>query len=180
MKTIACLQAGWLVIQCIGRQCQDLPITPLEIVTIAYAANAFLIYGLWWHKPLDIQVPIKVQSEEVPAQVSRINNNNVPCPSDSGFQVLKSRLRVQACIVEAIENFTLRLYSGVGDMGVTGMASAAAVALGAIHIAAWNGDFVSPIEELSVLPVARPTRREHLRREGYQIGVAPAGGIQTD
>jgi len=64
-KAIACLQAAWLILQCIGRKVQHLPITTLEIATIAYVANAFLVYLLWWHKPLDIEVPILIKVPEV-------------------------------------------------------------------------------------------------------------------
>jgi hypothetical protein len=46
-KGIVVLQTGWFVMQCIARRTQGLPITELELVTIAYAALNFVIYWMW-------------------------------------------------------------------------------------------------------------------------------------
>ena len=59
-KGFAVLQAGWFVLQCIARHFQGLPITELEIVTLAFAILNFATYGLWWDKPLDVRVPFLV------------------------------------------------------------------------------------------------------------------------
>ncbi|KAK4194912.1 hypothetical protein QBC40DRAFT_289887 [Triangularia verruculosa] len=56
-KSIVCAQAGWMVIQVIGRAAKHMPISLLEINTCGHVACAFVIYLLWWHKPLDILVP---------------------------------------------------------------------------------------------------------------------------
>ncbi|KAK0667508.1 hypothetical protein QBC41DRAFT_338351 [Cercophora samala] len=56
-KSIVCCQAGWMVIQVIGRAAKHLPISLLEINTCGHVACALVIYLLWWHKPLDILVP---------------------------------------------------------------------------------------------------------------------------
>jgi hypothetical protein len=60
-KGFAILQTGWFVLQCIARRFQGLPITELEILTLAFAALNFATYGLWWNKPLDVQVPFLVR-----------------------------------------------------------------------------------------------------------------------
>ncbi|PPQ92933.1 hypothetical protein CVT25_000131 [Psilocybe cyanescens] len=36
-------------------------LTELEVVTLAFAALTMVIYGLWWNKPLDVQVSVPVQ-----------------------------------------------------------------------------------------------------------------------
>lgn len=42
---------------------QQLPVTHLEIVTAAYAAISFFIYGFWWNKPLNVDRPVRVLSK---------------------------------------------------------------------------------------------------------------------
>ena len=59
-KSLVLLQTSWFVMQCIARAIEHLPITHLEIVTIAYAAMNFVIYVLWWNKPLNVNRPIRV------------------------------------------------------------------------------------------------------------------------
>jgi hypothetical protein len=54
VKAVACIQATWLVAQCIGRAAQRLPITTLELSTMAYTLYALVNYLLWWNKPLDV------------------------------------------------------------------------------------------------------------------------------
>lgn len=54
-KAVACLQAIWLVAQCIARAAQHLPVSPLEIATCAYVACAVMTYLLWWNKPLSVE-----------------------------------------------------------------------------------------------------------------------------
>ncbi|KAG0695653.1 hypothetical protein DFH29DRAFT_813952, partial [Suillus ampliporus] len=56
-KGIAILQLVWFVIQLVARYVQNLPITLLEIDTLAVAALTCISYGLWWKKPKDIGCP---------------------------------------------------------------------------------------------------------------------------
>ena len=59
-KSLVILQTSWFVIQCIGRAIKHLPVTHLEIVTLAYAAMNFVIYVFWWNKPLNVNRPVRV------------------------------------------------------------------------------------------------------------------------
>lgn len=54
-KTFACVQSLWLVIQCITRAAEGLPITQLELATIAFVVCGILMYLLWWNKPFGIE-----------------------------------------------------------------------------------------------------------------------------
>jgi len=54
-KGFAVLQTGWFILQSIARKSQSLPVTELEIVTLAFAILNFATYALWWNKPLDVQ-----------------------------------------------------------------------------------------------------------------------------
>jgi len=59
-KGVVILQTGWFVTQCIARGVQGLPITELELVTVAFAALNFVIYLLWWDKPQNVQRGVRV------------------------------------------------------------------------------------------------------------------------
>ncbi|KAJ7711184.1 hypothetical protein B0H16DRAFT_1745356 [Mycena metata] len=59
-KGIALAQALWFVTQCVARAFQHLPITELEVATLAFAVISTFIRLLWWWKPLDVQQPIIV------------------------------------------------------------------------------------------------------------------------
>ena len=59
-KSLVLLQTSWFVMQCIARGIKHLPLTHLEIVTLAYAAMNFVIYVFWWNKPLNVNRPVRV------------------------------------------------------------------------------------------------------------------------
>jgi hypothetical protein len=53
-KFIVILQTSWFIIQCIARSVNDLPLTELEIVTLAYGMLNFFVYIFWWDKPRNV------------------------------------------------------------------------------------------------------------------------------
>ncbi|KAK7030823.1 hypothetical protein VNI00_013931 [Paramarasmius palmivorus] len=59
-KTIAIVQTTWFILQCIARGAQGLAITELEVITLAFALLNFIVYFLWWKKPLRVRYPIRV------------------------------------------------------------------------------------------------------------------------
>ena len=59
-KCLVLVQTSWFVMQCIARAVERLPVTHLEIVTLAYAAMNFVIYIFWWNKPLNVTRPVRV------------------------------------------------------------------------------------------------------------------------
>jgi hypothetical protein len=64
-KGVVILQTGWFVTQCIARGVQGLPITELELVTVAFAALNFMIFLLWWDKPLNVQRGVRVYKKRM-------------------------------------------------------------------------------------------------------------------
>lgn len=59
-KFLALLQTTWFVVQCVGRWAAKLIITELEVVTLAFATLNFITYLLWWHKPQNVQMAIRI------------------------------------------------------------------------------------------------------------------------
>ena len=66
-KSLVLLQTSWFVMQCIARAIEHLPVTHLEIVTLAYAAMNFVIYIFWWNKPLNVNRPVRVFRKSGPS-----------------------------------------------------------------------------------------------------------------
>ena len=63
-KGLVVIQTSWFILQCIARRIERLPITKLELVTLAFAALNFVTYALWWNKPLDVQCPVCVLKKQ--------------------------------------------------------------------------------------------------------------------
>ena len=59
-KLFTLLQTTWFIVQYLERWIIHQPRMQLEVMTLAYAAMNFLIYALWWGKPLNIQEPINL------------------------------------------------------------------------------------------------------------------------
>jgi hypothetical protein len=57
VRIIAFSQALWFVISCIGRVCQNLTITTLELTTLSVITTAIFVQFFWAHKPADVEVP---------------------------------------------------------------------------------------------------------------------------
>ena len=63
-KILICLQAGWMVIQCIARVAQSLPLTLLELHTLIQTIYAIFMYLLWFKKPDTLKVPTRVRVDD--------------------------------------------------------------------------------------------------------------------
>ncbi|KAF7973384.1 hypothetical protein HWV62_15485 [Athelia sp. TMB] len=62
-KTVAVVQTLWFVAQCIARRAQGMAITNLEIMTLAYTVITVAMYAAWWHKPLNVRCPVRVEGD---------------------------------------------------------------------------------------------------------------------
>jgi hypothetical protein len=65
-KTLVCLQVLWFVIQVIARRIEKLPITLLELNTLAQVWMTLIIYGLCWCKPQGIVETITIDFSSCP------------------------------------------------------------------------------------------------------------------
>lgn len=59
-KLIVLVQTSWFVLQTIARHVQRLPITELELTTLAYTIPILGMYICWWNKPLGVTQPIRI------------------------------------------------------------------------------------------------------------------------
>ncbi|KAI4180474.1 MAG: hypothetical protein LQ346_006985 [Caloplaca aetnensis] len=65
-KLLSVLQALWILAQIISRVHGKLPVTLLEVNTLAHIICAIIIYALWWNKPKLINEPTKLRGDWVP------------------------------------------------------------------------------------------------------------------
>jgi hypothetical protein len=80
VKALTVLQISWLLVQCCARLVQRLPLTTLEVGTLAYIPCAILTYYLWWDKPYEINTPTQLEVIDV-LKTSSVNKVN----EDPGF-----------------------------------------------------------------------------------------------
>lgn len=68
-KGIASFQAAWLVTQVNARGVQHLPVTLLELSTVALIICSRATFFFWFWKPLDVNTPTKLKLEATIAEV---------------------------------------------------------------------------------------------------------------
>ncbi|KAI9866182.1 MAG: hypothetical protein M1813_001743 [Trichoglossum hirsutum] len=77
-KSLVCLQAGWMVIQCITRLANRLLITLLEITTLGHLSCALMMYFFWWNKPLDIGDPLIISRPHIRQMAAFLVEGSAP------------------------------------------------------------------------------------------------------
>ncbi|KAJ5261689.1 hypothetical protein N7505_008556 [Penicillium chrysogenum] len=79
-KFFTVLQSTWFICNVITRWAYDLPISPIELSTLAYVGCAILIYGVWWYKPKDmgtsIAVHLRCNRDDMPIEVRNMIDGN--------------------------------------------------------------------------------------------------------
>ncbi|KAJ7752862.1 hypothetical protein B0H16DRAFT_1690887 [Mycena metata] len=150
-KGVAIAQGLWFVTQCLARVSQHLPLTELEVATLAFAVISVIIRLLWLHKPLDVQQPIVVTRSEV----DPLQEEGITPPSDSVTLVDRifggifgdhdhyhpisstSVPSFYSIEIDAKDTYGLVTFAGVFGVGSI---------FGSIHCAAWNALFPSMAE----------------------------------
>lgn len=59
-KSFAIVQTTWFILQILARWTARLPVTELEVSTLAFALVNIAIYYAWWDKPQGMSLPIQV------------------------------------------------------------------------------------------------------------------------
>lgn len=62
-KAILIAQLAWFCTNCISRLAQHLPLSLLEIATVAHGLCAMITYVLWWYKPLNLTDPTPIRGQ---------------------------------------------------------------------------------------------------------------------
>jgi hypothetical protein len=59
-KGLVLVQTTWFLLQCVARAIRRMPVTELEVITVAFAVLNFVTNWFWWNKPQDVGCPILV------------------------------------------------------------------------------------------------------------------------
>ncbi|KAF7590692.1 hypothetical protein BBP40_002527 [Aspergillus hancockii] len=148
-KFFALVQCAWLVIQSIGRACAGLPLTELELTTLAFIFCAFIMYWFWWDKPFDIQTQtiLLCPAEKAEQMRDLIKRKDRFLGSDG-------EPRFHQLNALAIEGFLDMFSREVTHPPLTQKLSPASVAVSfyltafvfaGLHLIAWNWEFPTPM-----------------------------------
>ncbi|KAG1794786.1 uncharacterized protein HD556DRAFT_1236346 [Suillus plorans] len=91
-KGIAILQLVWFVAQLVARYIQNLPITLLEIDTLAVAALTCIPYALWWKKPKDVGRPYIVHLKATAAPPGQLRYEKFSHISRSYYRRIRGHI----------------------------------------------------------------------------------------
>lgn len=69
-KGITFIQTTWFIVHLAVRRLQNLEVTALEILTLAYAVVSIFTYICWWEKPLNVYNPIIIDLNVEPGALS--------------------------------------------------------------------------------------------------------------
>ncbi|KAJ7291723.1 hypothetical protein C8J57DRAFT_1705209 [Mycena rebaudengoi] len=153
-KGIAFAQGAWFMTQCFARVAQNLPVSELEIATLAFAVVNVFIWLLWWNKPLDVQRPIRViplydQHTMSPLQARSPDSEEDGMPNIMHrFRgVISGGYKYSPAVHTSVPSFWSSS-SGEQDKGDLAFYVECLIGtiFGAIHCAAWNADFASTAE----------------------------------
>ena len=159
-KSLVLLQTSWFVMQCIARAIEHLPVTHLEIVTLAYATMNFVIYIFWWNKPLNVNRPVRVFRKSEPGDTQPQVSEPIPDARELTWGAIGDGLETIVKFILGGQDFHVNLSHedrvprfwanttggdhGTADMVVLGVG----VCFGAIHCIAWAFSFPAHTELL--------------------------------
>jgi hypothetical protein len=147
LKAVAALQILWLIVSVITRMVYDLPISLLEVCTVAFAALAVATYAANLAKPKDVDVPVIL--------ISNINNVlDFECHEILGLRgnsfftrILRPTEQNVFTNGSRIKNDMLRLQvHGTQYVTLSCALAVSTMCFGAIHCAAWQSYFPSRAE----------------------------------
>ncbi|PVF91973.1 hypothetical protein CPB86DRAFT_830300 [Serendipita vermifera] len=159
-KTIVMLQTGWFVIQCIARRAAHLPLTELEVVTLAYTIMNVGIYAAWWDKPRNVDRPIPVYIPREDAEKKKSEGLRRQERNDIWYNIVRNignSILPGATVKEEedIAGYTSAPTFYVGSPAEKSdmrdpiiVSSVVGTVFGAIHCIAWSYPFPSHVEQV--------------------------------
>ena len=173
-RILVLLQTTWFVLRTIARGIRHLPVTELELMTIAFVVLNVVTFYFWWDKPLDVGRPYRITTNIdhgnclCHSSLPRTINLAATCGAHNTFperippnlfNYLPRKLANMGFGIQQpltrMDDGSFRVstfYSGPPSYGRTVRAACGATALaslfGGIHCIAWSFDFPSPVEKI--------------------------------
>ncbi|KZP29207.1 hypothetical protein FIBSPDRAFT_679854, partial [Athelia psychrophila] len=171
-KGLAVIQTIWFVTQCIGRLFERLPLTNLEVITLAYTVITVAMYIAWWEKPLNVACVIRVPilSDRTPPDLEQtpptfyliiqkwLHRAFGLADDNPGVKGFSPRIRAfvdstsgGSVKLEGLEGVPTFWTGTTGDGDVTRrphiVSLFVAVSFAAVHYIPWSYAFSSPLEQ---------------------------------
>ncbi|KAG2367614.1 hypothetical protein BDR07DRAFT_254209 [Suillus spraguei] len=164
-KGIAILQLAWFILQLVARYVQNLPITLLELDTLAVAALTGIVYGFWWKKPKDVGRPQIIYWKATTSPPSELTYNQVnaifsnrdsvnllltyiyPIPSLMGIGIFNSPRTVHSRRVPSAGGYD-RENARRHRVIILLIGSLSGAVFGSIHCLGWNVLFQGHTEQI--------------------------------
>ncbi|KAI0059876.1 hypothetical protein BV25DRAFT_1918234 [Artomyces pyxidatus] len=147
-KTLAVVQTIWFIIQAIARRIEGLPITQLEIMTLAYTTITVAMYVAWWDKPKNVGGPVRIAAKELPDPARAFY------PVERCLRIFHIISGMRDDDINLRNERSVPTFYGGGIDGTNSLyadilALLFAMVFGAVHCAAWNYAFPSHVEKLA-------------------------------
>lgn len=144
LKTIVCFQITWLVLTALSRAITNLPVTQLEIATVAFAVLAVATFMANWWKPKDVATPTLLPA----GRIFFPGNDEVLVQSFSRRVLKPSKGDVAPFTFDRsrITNDTIWM-DGQPPIALV-LLSVSSMVFGGLHVLAWNSDFPSDVERM--------------------------------
>ncbi|KAF7974346.1 hypothetical protein HWV62_12412 [Athelia sp. TMB] len=143
-KGVAILQTLWFVMQCIARRIEHLPLTNLEVMTLAYTVITVAMYVVWWEKPLNVSCAVRVPEEEV-------EEEDVTPYGSLWERIIIYVMGAQDAYVDLRQCIRVPTFWAADREGdaiyADIIALLVAMAFGAVHCIAWSYAFQSHLEQ---------------------------------
>jgi len=138
-RVITSLQVLYFVFQFFGRLGYHLPISTLELSTIAFVCSAVLIEYFWWDKPLGLRTGtvLKLDPEKNERFISMFPKLRFDTPEQNLAEWGKCDF---ALFFDRLKESDINTQLAYGLL--------TAVVINGIHISAWNNSFPSETEQL--------------------------------
>ncbi|KAH6708721.1 hypothetical protein BKA61DRAFT_557532 [Leptodontidium sp. MPI-SDFR-AT-0119] len=144
LKSLAVLQITWLILTVLVRGVTGLPVTQLEIATLAFSIFAIATYAANWWKPKDVSQPTRLQA---------LSSGSAKPNAFDRTQEFMLRLRAPAKAADMAQRIrdTGRVQNDVvwieGNMPfIFSIMAVSALVFGGLHCLAWNFEFPSRAE----------------------------------
>ena len=158
VKSIASFQAIWLIVQVIARSVQHLPVTLLELSTVALLTCTGATAFFWFHKPLDVGTPTEIYLEATISHILQADGRQGKISyQETPLDFVEPQLYASA-------QFPLNKYWGVQErplpripndrdprlhsLGMILSITVPTATFSVLHLIAWDFDFPTKVELL--------------------------------
>jgi hypothetical protein len=149
VKIIAIAQSSWLVVSISTRVGRRLPVSQLEVCTVAFAVISFATYIVNWSKPKDIDVPVFIRRDDENEERSANRGHFDHHGTNVTHRASKPLSVTYDMRWPRVANDELRPQEPDGQFFVlNGALSTSTVVFGAIHCVAWLTEFPTRTERI--------------------------------